>query len=258
MGKPNTTWLKTEPPLTSPSSSASLPISPSGYPSDIQVLRMIARVLRNMEGVTSKNSERLLFLDPELKSTLSRIEVLEISCQANSEKIDNLNTDLATVQICNDRKNLPWNKDNTKCKKEIRTNNYFHSSKIRETSRLERLSSKETNTKYIIERANYAPYPSSFSADRNEYNTIPRKYRSYENVSSTWSGGDDVFLEKGSKRHKSDSAIQTRMKGDPRTPSFLKSSWGYEDVPMGVPSSGNKTSWLNIGHEPTDECYIST
>ena len=117
MGKTNTTSLNIEPHLTSPFSSASLPISPSGYPSDIQVLRMIAKVLRNMEGVTSKNSERLRFLDPELKSTLSRIEVLEILCQANSEKLNKLNTDLATVQMCSDRENLPWNKDKSKYKR---------------------------------------------------------------------------------------------------------------------------------------------
>ena len=135
----NTPTHQADLPPVSPASSSSMPTSPGGTSGE--VLKMVARVLRNMEGVTSKNSERLRFLDPELKSTQSRIEVLEILCRANEDKINHLATDLGPAQTRKDTKD--YRRNDEVYGKEIRTNNYFHT---KETSRTERLSSKETNT----------------------------------------------------------------------------------------------------------------
>ena len=43
-----------------------------------------------MEEVAKTHSERLKFLDPELESTNTRIEVLETICKANELKINSL------------------------------------------------------------------------------------------------------------------------------------------------------------------------
>ena len=129
--------MESELPPISPASSSSVPASPGAQ---AEVLKMVARVLRNMEGVTSKNSERLRFLDPELKSTQSRIEVLEILCHANEDKINHLTSDLGSVQRQQDTKDSRRNHEPHG--KEVRTNNYFHTSETKETSRTERLSSK--------------------------------------------------------------------------------------------------------------------
>ena len=50
----------------------------------------MTRVLRKMEEVAKTHSERLRFLDPELESTNTRIEVLEALCKANENKINGL------------------------------------------------------------------------------------------------------------------------------------------------------------------------
>ena len=73
-------------------SSASTPGSPVSprVPPDKDVLKLMTRVLRKMEEVAKTHSERLKFLDPELESTNTRIEVLEALCKANETKISGL------------------------------------------------------------------------------------------------------------------------------------------------------------------------
>ena len=51
-----------------------------------EILQMMAKVLRKFEEVASKHAERLRFLDPELESTNTRIEVLESICKANDDR----------------------------------------------------------------------------------------------------------------------------------------------------------------------------
>ena len=73
-------------------SSGSTPGSPASprVPPDKDVLKLMTRVLRKMEEVAKTHSERLRFLDPELESTNTRIEVLEALCKANENKINGL------------------------------------------------------------------------------------------------------------------------------------------------------------------------
>ena len=51
-----------------------------------EILQMMAKVLRKFEEVSKKHAERLRFLDPELESTNTRIEVLETLIRANDER----------------------------------------------------------------------------------------------------------------------------------------------------------------------------
>ena len=259
MDRPENPTREVEPPPVSPTSSSSIPMSPGGTSSE--VLKMVARVLRNMEGVTSKNSERLRFLDPELKSTQSRIEILEILCQANDEKIANLTTDLANVQIQKEPELRHSKRNNEKYGKEITTNNYFHSSKVKDTSRLERLFNKETHTKYIIEKdvgGDHTQHESSCKYQRDKYGTMRSRFRSHDNIMSCCLGTeDDVFLDNPIRKHESEPYIV--KSDDPKTSNFMKRLWGYEDL------AENKTnlrhtfpSHITIDHDPTEECYIST
>ena len=267
MDRPENTPKEVWPPPISPTSFSSMPASPGG--SSSEVLKMVARVLRNMEGVTSKNSERLRFLDPELKSTQSRIEVLEILCQANDDKISNLTKDLSTVQMQKEPKFPHPKGNNEKYGKEITTNNYFHSSKVKETSRLERLFSKETNTKYIIEKdidgdhTQYGkgykdPHTPSLQRPSSDPTTMRSKFRSHDNIMSCCLGNeDDVFLDNPMRKHESEPYIVNPA--DPKTSNFMKRLWGYEDVAESRTNLGSKfPSHITIDHEPTEECYIST
>lgn len=52
-----------------------------------EILMMMAKVLRKFEEVANKHAERLRFLDPELESTNTRIEVLESVIQANDDRV---------------------------------------------------------------------------------------------------------------------------------------------------------------------------
>ena len=245
----------------SPVPSSSLPTSPGG--SSSEVLKRVARVLRNLQGVTSKNSERLRFLDPELKSTQSRIEILEILCHANEDKIATLSNDLTTSQIQKEPKLSQASTKDDMYGKEVITNNYFHSSKSKETSRLERLSHKETNTKYIIEKdigTDHSQSKNKGKYDGDKVRTqILSKCRSQDNIMTCcFKTEDDVFLDNNTiRKHESEPYMVNP--DDPKTANFMKRLWGYEDV------SGNRKnvghifpSIITIDHEPTEECYIST
>ena len=62
-----------------------------------------------MEEVAKTHSERLKFLDPEMESTNTRIEVLEQLCKANENKIDGLsknNRMLRDIIKINDTKEI--------------------------------------------------------------------------------------------------------------------------------------------------------
>ena len=244
-------------PPVSPASSSSVPTSPGGTSSE--VLKMVARVLRNMEGVTSKNSERLRFLDPELKSTQSRIEVLEIMCHANEDKLNHLSTDLAIVQNEKDTKNQTNDRKNGK---EILTNNYFHTSKLKETSRTERLSSKETNTKYIIERHSDSGHNQHGNTQKdNEENTgkVRSKFSSHDNIMQCClSGEDDVFVnDLPMRKHESEPYMVNP--NDPKTSNFMKRLWGYEEIPERISNLVHKfPSHMTIDHDPTEDCYKRT
>ena len=74
--------------VSSPTSKASAPGSPGM--ADNAMLKKMTLVLRKMEEVAKNHAERLRFLDPELQSTNTRIEVLETVCRANEDKIDQL------------------------------------------------------------------------------------------------------------------------------------------------------------------------
>jgi len=265
--RPETTKIKMEselPPI-SPASSSSVPASPGAQ---AEVLKMVARVLRNMEGVTSKNSERLRFLDPELKSTQSRIEVLEILCRANEDKINHLSSDLGSIQKQKETKNIRRNETHGK---EVHTNNYFHTSETKETSRTERLSSKETNTKYIIERASdTADNKAESTQEENTHYThddpgapIRTKFRSHDNIITCClsPGEDDVFLlDNPIRKHESEPYIM-HSNVDPKTRNFMKRLWGYEDVPetktTNLPQQ-KYASRITIDHEPSEDCYLCT
>ena len=259
----NDTTMNTELPPVSPASSSSVPTSPGGPNSE--VLKMVARVLRNMEGVTSKNSERLRFLDPELKSTQSRIEVLEILCRANEDKISNLSTDLCSTHNQQDAKESR-NNDGV-YGKEIRTNNYFHTSKekeTKETSRTERLSSKETNTKYIIERnsdRDHSKDENTQTPSEDKPTPLRPNFRSHDNIMTCClsPAEDEVFLLDNRIR-KHDSEPFMVHSSDPKTSNFMKRLWGYEDVPEQKSSSTMHKfpSNMTIDHEPTDDCYLCT
>ena len=266
--RPETTKIKMEselPPI-SPASSSSVPASPGAQ---AEVLKMVARVLRNMEGVTSKNSERLRFLDPELKSTQSRIEVLEILCRANEDKINHLTSDLGSVQKQKETKASRRNHDMHG--KEVHTNNYFHTSETKETSRMERLSSKETNTKYIIERASDTTDNKTDSThEENTHYTnddpggpIRSKIRSHDNIISCClsPGEDEVFLlDHPIRKHESEPFIM-HSNVDSKTRNFMKRLWGYEDVPetkaTNIPQH-KFASRITIDHEPSEDCYLCT
>ena len=246
---------KEMPPASPAASFRSMPNSPGGANSE--VLKMVARVLRNMEGITSKNTERLRFLDPELKSTQSRIEVLEILVRANEDKISNLSTDLASIQPKRDAKSPSL--------KEIQTNNYIYNSKTKETSRTERLSSRETNTntKYIIERqSNNIDSPKDtqkYSSDISS--TKPSKFHSHDNILTCCvSADDDVFLDTRTiRKHESEPFMMNHQKDLNATNDFMKRLWGYEDVAEPKFNVAyNFPSDTSIDHKPSEECYIST
>ena len=250
------TTMDSELPLLSPASSSSVPASPGAQ---AEVLKMVARVLRNMEGVTSKNSERLRFLDPELKSTQSRIEVLEILCRANEDKINQLSSDHGPVKTPKETKDSNG--------KEVRTNNYFHTSQTKETSRTERLSSKETNTKYIIERTSDKTDPTH---QENTHNTnddphpIRSKFRSHDNIMTCCLSPveDEVFLLDNPIRKHESEPYMMHSTVDPKTRNFMNRLWGYEDVPERKPTNLNQhkfaSSRITIDHEPSEECYLCT
>ena len=258
--------MESELPPISPASSSSVPASPGAQ---AEVLKMVARVLRNMEGVTSKNSERLRFLDPELKSTQSRIEVLEILCHANEDKINHLTSDLGSVQRQKETKDPRRNHEPHG--KEVRTNNYFHTSETKETSRTERLSSKETNTKYIIERASdNADDKIDSTHEANTHYTrddssgpIRGKFRSHDNIMTCCLSPveDEVFLLDNPIRKHESEPYMIHSNVDPKTRNFMKRLWGYEDVPERKSTNLPQhkfASRITIDHEPSEECYLCT
>ena len=269
------------PPL-SPMSLTSIPASPTGHASG-DVLKIVAKVLRGIEGVTSKNTERLRFLDPELKSTQSRIEILEILCQSNEDKINDLTGDIATVQIRLNKQAIPSREAGGKnfYEKEVITNNYIRSSMLREISKSQsEKSSKETNTKLIIEKQFGGGRDKTFKNTgydgmKNYDNDFPSKFQSHDNVTTSFNGNstsdDEVFLDNGERKYVGDSGIdrymvETATAGDPKTTEFIKRLWGYEDVAAGaaaqrqqsLASSTKFPSQIMIDHNPTNGCGPST